>query len=50
LDNLQNHRKVDTATLKDNMQLLKVAEKPQAVLLDMVVPSVELLVQATGAQ
>jgi hypothetical protein len=32
------------------MQLLKVAEKPQAVLLDMVVPSVELLVQATGAQ
>jgi len=31
-----------------NLQLLKAAEKPQAVLLDMVAPSVELLVEAVG--
>jgi len=48
LDNLQNHRVPDAATLEKNLQLLKAAGKPQAVLLDMVAPSVELLVQATG--
>jgi hypothetical protein len=32
------------------MQLLEAAKKPQAILLDMVAPSVQLLVQATGAQ
>jgi len=44
LDDLQNHRAADPSTL----QTLKAAEKPQAVLLDMLVPSVELLVQATA--
>ena len=48
LDDLQNHRVAGTDRLQKNLQLLKAAAKPQAVLLDMVVPSVELLVQATG--
>jgi len=48
LDDLQNHHAVNEATLQDQMRVLKDAEKPEAVLLDMVVPSVRLLVQATG--
>jgi len=50
LDDLQNHRAVDTATSKRDLQALKSAEKPQAVLRDMVVEPLELLVQAAGAQ
>jgi len=48
LDDLQNHHAVNEAALQDQMRVLKDAEKPEAVLLDMVVPSVRLLVQATG--
>ena len=48
LDDLQNHRVADAATLEKSLQMLKAAAKPQAVLLDMVAPSVELLVQAAG--
>jgi hexosaminidase len=48
LDDLEAHRTADASTLANTMQTLKAAEKPQAVLRDMVVPSVELLVQATG--
>ena len=48
LDDLQTHHVADGATLKKNAQILKAAEKPEAVLRDMVVPAVELLVQASG--
>jgi hexosaminidase len=50
LDDLENRRVADPATLQKNMQLLEAAKKPQAILLDMVAPSVQLLVQATGVQ
>ena len=48
LDDLQSHRVVNTAAVQRNMELLKIAEKPEAVLLDMIAPSAELLVQASG--
>jgi hexosaminidase len=48
LDDMKNHRVPDAATLRSNQQLLKDAEKPEAVLLDMVVPSVELLEQSAA--
>ena len=48
LDDLQNHRIASAEALRSNMEILKAAEKPQAVLLDMVAPSAELLVQAAG--
>ena len=48
LDDLQNHRAIAEAKVQDEIQVLKGAEKPEAVLLDMVVPSVRLLVQAAG--
>ena len=48
LDDLENHR-VSTADLtQSNLQLLKDAEKPQAVLRNMIVAPVEALVQAAG--
>jgi hexosaminidase len=50
LDDLQNHHAVDRATVKSNMTILKAAEKPEAVLRDMVAPSVEVLEQAAGAR
>ncbi len=50
LDDLQNHRVASSAAVEKNLEFLKVAEKPQAVLLDMVAPSAELLVQATAKQ
>ncbi|MHB1936021.1 MAG: family 20 glycosylhydrolase [Acidobacteriaceae bacterium] len=50
LDDLQNNRVVGADTRQQNLASLKIAEKPQAVVVDMVVPSVELLVQATKAQ
>jgi hexosaminidase len=50
LDALQNHRVVNADTRQQNLAWLKTAEKPQAVVVDMVVPSVELLVQATRTQ
>ncbi len=46
LDNLENHRRDNEDLAQSNMQLLKAAEKPQAVLRNMVVPPVEMLVQA----
>jgi hexosaminidase len=49
LDDLRDHRAQDAATLQSNLELLKAAEKPEAVLRNMVVPSVELLEQATAA-
>ena len=50
LDDIQNHRPAAAATTQSDSQTLKTAEKPQAVLRDMVVASVETLVQAAGAQ
>ncbi len=50
LDDLEKHYVAGAATLRENMKLLKAAAKPQAVLLDMVAPPVELLLQASGPQ
>jgi hexosaminidase len=50
LDDLQLHHRFDAATLQKQIQLLDAAAKPQAVLLDKVVPSVQLLVQAAELQ
>jgi hexosaminidase len=47
LDDLQNQRPVSAAIRQQDMAFLKSAEKPQAVLLLMVAPSVEQLVRAT---
>jgi hexosaminidase len=49
LDDLRDHRAPDAATLQNNMQVLKAAEKPEAVLRDRVVLSVQSLEQATAA-
>jgi len=46
LDNLQNGVPVTAETQKEQMSQLKDFEKPEAILLDMIVPSVEVLVQA----
>jgi hexosaminidase len=48
MDNIQNHRAFDVATAQASLEVVKAAEKPQAVLRDMVVPSVELLEQAAS--
>ncbi len=50
LDDLQNSRTVSAEDRQHNIELLKSAEQPQAVLLDMIAPSVELLVQATRTE
>ena len=50
LDDLQNHRAADASTTQKDLQTLKVAEKPQAVLRNMIVAPVEKLVQAAGGQ
>lgn len=50
LDALQNNHPVSASTRQQNIAFLKSAEKPQAVLLLMVAPSVELLVQATKTE
>jgi hexosaminidase len=47
LDDLENHR---ASNADQSMETLEGAAKPQAVLLDMVVPPVQLLVKAAGAQ
>ena len=49
LDDLQNHRSANPELVQSNMQLLKAAEKPEAVLRNMVVAPVETLVQASGS-
>lgn len=48
LDNLRNHQSADPAATQNDLQTLKAAEKPQAVLRDMIVTPVEALVQAAG--
>jgi hexosaminidase len=50
LDDLQNHHVADAATVQKNTQVLEAAAKPQAIVVDMVAPSVELLVKASGAK
>jgi hexosaminidase len=50
LDDLDNHRSLDAAALQQKRQFLELAAKPQAVLVDMVVPSVQMLVQATSGR
>ena len=47
LEDLQQDRAVDAGARHHDLDLLKAAEQPQAVLLLMIVPAVELLVQAT---
>jgi hexosaminidase len=49
LDDLENHRAANPDLVASNMQLLKAAEKPEAVLRNMVVPPVEMLLQATAS-
>ena len=46
LDSLQKNRPLNAETQKQEISELKELEKPQAVLLDKIVPGVELLVQA----
>jgi hexosaminidase len=48
LDDLQNHHDADAAVTRNDLQTLKAAEKPQAVLRDMIVAPVEVLVQGAG--
>jgi hexosaminidase len=50
LDDLEQNRSVSREARQRNLEFLEAAAKPQAVLLLMVAPSVELLVQATRAQ
>jgi hexosaminidase len=50
LDDLQKNRLVSADTRQRNIEFLQLAAKPQAVLVLMVAPSVELLVQATRTQ
>jgi hexosaminidase len=50
LDDLQGNRLVNADTRQRSIEFLKLAAKPEAVLLLMVAPSVELLMQATRAQ
>lgn len=50
LDNLQNNLPVSVETQKQQLSELKEFEKPEAVLLDRIVPGVELLVHATRNQ
>jgi hexosaminidase len=46
LDSLQNGLPVTSETQKEQMSQLKDLEKPEAVLIDMIVPSVAVLVEA----
>jgi len=48
LSNLHDSRSVEPAKRQKNLEFLKAAEKPQADVLLMVAPSVELLVNATN--
>lgn len=50
LDDLQNHHAADASATQSDLQTLKAAEKPQAVLRNMIVAPVEALVQAAGKQ
>jgi len=48
LDDLSNHRPMSAEARQKNLELLKAAAKPQAVLVDKVAPAVALLVKAIG--
>ena len=50
LDDLQAHHWPDATTLQANLKTLKTAQKPEAVLRNMIVPSVEMLVESSGAK
>ena len=50
LDDLENNRAMDANSRSQNLAALKTDAKPQAVLIDMVTQSVQLLVQATRSQ
>jgi hexosaminidase len=50
LDDLHEHRLVNADVRNRNIEFLESAAKPQAVLLLMVAPAVEELVQATRTQ
>jgi hexosaminidase len=50
LDALQSHSSVSEPIRQQQLSFLKSAEAPQAVLLDMVVPAVEMIVNATKPQ
>jgi hexosaminidase len=50
LDDIQNNSTVDATQRTQNLDFLKSAAKPQNFLVDVVAPSVELLVQATRTQ
>ena len=50
LDDLQNHHSANAAITAADTQTLKAAEKPQAVLRDMIVAPVETLVKAAASQ
>lgn len=50
LDVLQHHRSLSTTEFEADMQTIQAAEKPQAVLRNMIAPSVELFVKAAHAQ
>ena len=50
LDDLEENRPVSRAARQQSIEFLKFSAKPQAVLLLMVVPSVELIVEATRTE
>lgn len=50
IDGLENHRTVDASVTANDLQVLKNAEKPKAVLRDMLVAPVEDLVHAAAQQ
>jgi len=50
LDDLKNHHAADASATQSDLQTLKAAEKPQAVLRNMIVVPVEALIQAAGKQ
>jgi hexosaminidase len=50
LYDLKEHRTVSADVRNKNLQLLKAAEKPQAVLVVVIVPAVEQLVEGSGKQ
>jgi hexosaminidase len=47
LDSLENHQTVSPSLRQDQISSLKSMEVPQAILLDMIVPGIEVLVSAT---
>lgn len=48
LDDLENHRLAGQDTVEKNMMAVEAAKKPQAALLDMAAPAIEMLVMASG--